>query len=141
MRRNAAIVLAVLALAVIPFFLPGRGGGERFAGADQQAEQVIREIRPGYRPWFRPLWEPPSAEVESLLFAVQAAMGAGLVGYWLGFARGRAQAARGGIPCGQAGEGPAGAPGRGAGAGGRADRARAGEERARGREDRAHAPD
>ncbi len=89
MRQNLLIIFFVLALAVIPLLLPAAGGDERFAGADQQAERLIQQIRPGYRPWFQPLWEPPSAEVESLLFAVQAALGAGLMGYWLGFARGR----------------------------------------------------
>ncbi|MBO7388298.1 MAG: energy-coupling factor ABC transporter substrate-binding protein, partial [Methanomicrobium sp.] len=35
-----------------------------------------------------PLWAPPSGEVESLLFAIQAAIGTGVActifGYWLG---------------------------------------------------------
>jgi cobalt/nickel transport protein len=28
--------------------------------------------------------EPPSGEVASMLFALQAALGAGFIGYWLG---------------------------------------------------------
>ncbi|NLN22191.1 MAG: cobalt ABC transporter substrate-binding protein CbiN, partial [Syntrophomonadaceae bacterium] len=34
-------------------------------------------------------WEPPSGEIESLLFALQAAIGAGFIGYYLGFVKGR----------------------------------------------------
>ena len=29
-------------------------------------------------------WEPPSGEIESLLFALQAAIGAGFIGYYVG---------------------------------------------------------
>ena len=41
---------------------------------------------PGYQPWFAPLIEPASSEIASLLFALQAAFGAGVIGYWLGCA-------------------------------------------------------
>jgi ABC-type cobalt transport system, periplasmic component len=36
------------------------------------------------RPWFEPILEPASGEVESLLVALQAAIGAGMVGFVLG---------------------------------------------------------
>ncbi len=60
-----------------------------FAGADSQAEQAITELNGNYQPWFSPIWEPPSGEIESLLFALQAAVGAGVLGYGLGYLRGR----------------------------------------------------
>ncbi len=90
--RNLLLVLLVAAFTIAPLLLPSSGRGERFRGADEQAEALITQIRPDYIPWFRPVWEPPSDEVESLLFAVQAALGAGLIGYCLGFARGRSRA-------------------------------------------------
>ncbi len=90
-RRNGLFIALVLTLSIFPLLLPSSGQGERFSGADQQAEGLIQRIRPDYTPWFRPFWEPPSGDVESLLFAVQAALGAGLLGYWLGFARGRSR--------------------------------------------------
>ncbi len=87
------LLIAVIALAVLPLLVAG--GGE-FGGADGRAEAAISEIDPGYTPWLSPIWEPPSGEVESLLFALQAAIGAGLVfyvlGYYVGRAKGRAQA-------------------------------------------------
>jgi cobalt/nickel transport protein len=92
-RINAALLLAVAALAVLPLTL-GRGDHkeEPFAGADAEAETAITELDPDYEPWFSPLYEPPSGEVESALFAVQAALGAGVLGYVFGLRRGRRQA-------------------------------------------------
>ena len=60
----------------------GKPGVQR--GADGQAEEVILELQPDYEPWFEPILEPASGEVESLLFALQAAIGAGVVGFVLG---------------------------------------------------------
>ncbi|WP_017627718.1 energy-coupling factor ABC transporter substrate-binding protein [Nocardiopsis chromatogenes] len=62
---------------------------EPFSGADAQAEQTVEEIAPSYEPWFSPLYEAPSGEVESGLFALQAAVGAGIIGYTLGVLRTR----------------------------------------------------
>jgi cobalt/nickel transport protein len=87
------LLVAVIALAILPLVVAG--GGE-FGGADGEAETAITEIDPGYTPWFDSIWEPPSGEIEGLLFALQAAIGAGLVfyalGYYVGRAKGRAQA-------------------------------------------------
>ena len=37
------------------------------------------------------MWTPPSKEIESLLFSLQAALGAGLLGYYVGLRRGRGE--------------------------------------------------
>jgi cobalt/nickel transport protein len=58
-------------------------GEESWAGADAQAEEFISET--GYEPWFSPLWEPPSGEIESLFFSLQAAIGALIIGYFFGY--------------------------------------------------------
>lgn len=83
LKRNLWMLLAVVALAIFPLILH-HGGDAEFAGADGEAEAVITQIQPGYEPWASPLWEPPSGEIESLLFALQAALGAGLVGFYFG---------------------------------------------------------
>ncbi len=75
----------VVLLAVIPLLLHPES---EFGGADGQAEEVILSINPNAEPWFEPLLEPPGGETESLLFALQAAFGAGVIGYILGFKRG-----------------------------------------------------
>ncbi|MFK0042710.1 energy-coupling factor ABC transporter substrate-binding protein [Streptomyces sp. NPDC090741] len=98
MSRNAKIngllLLLVAMLAVLPIALGmGEGKEEPFTGADAQAETAITELKPDYEPWFSPLYEPPSAEVESALFALQAALGAGVLAYYFGVRKGRRQAA------------------------------------------------
>ncbi|MFJ4843435.1 energy-coupling factor ABC transporter substrate-binding protein [Streptomyces sp. NPDC088746] len=91
-KINALLLLVVAALAVLPLAL-GLGDDEKepFTGADAQAETAITEIDPGYEPWFSPLYEPPSGEIESALFALQAALGAGVLAYYFGLRRGRRQ--------------------------------------------------
>lgn len=78
-RTNLALLAlaALIVAAPLALKLPGEYGG-----ADGQAQAAIEET--GYRPWFAALWTPPSKEIESLLFALQAALGAGGLGYVLG---------------------------------------------------------
>ena len=84
--KNSLLLLAVILLAALPFL--GRSGGD-FTGTDTKAGQAIAGLRPDYRPWFKPLWQPPGKETEAFLFAAQAAAGGGLVGYCLGYLKGR----------------------------------------------------
>ena len=95
-RQNLLILLAVIVLAVAPLWIvdtpePDAQGNtpEIFLGADDKAKNAIGEIAPDYAPWFEPLFEPPSGEIASLLFALQAALGAGFLGYYVGAARAR----------------------------------------------------
>lgn len=83
--QNFLLAIAVITLAIIPLiFIKGK-----YQGADDQAKGVIAEINPEYKPWFQPLFTPPSSQIESLLFASQAAIGAGIIGYAIGFYKGR----------------------------------------------------
>jgi len=79
----------IILLTVLPLWL---AGGAEFGGADDLARQAVGVIAPGYEPWFAPVFEPASAEIASLLFALQAALGAGFIGYWLGLSVGRERA-------------------------------------------------
>ncbi|GAA1103276.1 MULTISPECIES: energy-coupling factor ABC transporter substrate-binding protein [Pseudonocardia] len=82
---NILLVVAVVALFAVPvLFVPGE-----YAGSDGQAGEAIEAT--GYRPWFSPVWEPPSGEIESGIFAMQAAAGAGVLGYCIGVARTRSR--------------------------------------------------
>jgi cobalt/nickel transport protein len=83
---NWLLVSAVVLLAIVPLILV-KGG--KFSGSDDQAKNAIAEIQPGYKPWFSSVMEPASSEVSSLLFATQAALGAGIVGYVIGLYKGR----------------------------------------------------
>lgn len=102
-RRSLATVATIVLLTVLPLWLADAPktpyGGEpaqRFAGADARAQQAITMIAPSYRPWFTPVFEPASGEITSLLFALQAAAGAGVIGYWLGVSSSRARRAASG---------------------------------------------
>lgn len=92
--RNGALIIAAVALVIVSLLIGSRREGAEFAGADGQAMAAVTAINPDYQPWFSPIWQPPSGEVESLLFALQAALGAGLLCYYLGFKRGQAQGRR-----------------------------------------------
>ena len=72
---NILLLVGVVVLAVTPLMLKSDA---TFGGADGQAEDMIAAIAPDYEPWFANLFEPPSGEIESLLFMLQAAIGSGL---------------------------------------------------------------
>lgn len=68
--------------------------GAEFAGSDNVGSGLVAELSGKDVESFSPLipqWEPPSGEIESCLFALQAALGGifvgGVFGYWLGQAR------------------------------------------------------
>lgn len=87
-KKSTKVILAIiiLLLCVIPLLTLK---GAEFGGSDDQAEGVIEEVNPDYEPWFEPLIEPASGEIESLLFALQASIGAGVIFYYLGYNRGK----------------------------------------------------
>jgi len=83
-KINLILLMMVIAIVLVPLIFMG---DSEFAGADGEAEGVIGEIAPDYVPWAEPLWEPPSGEIESLLFSLQVAIGAGTFGYIFGMLR------------------------------------------------------
>ncbi len=80
--RSVALLIAAAAIVAAPFFMPGLKAD--FKGSDDLGTEAILQSRPDYKPWFEPLWKPPSGEVESMLFALQAALGGGVLGYAIG---------------------------------------------------------
>ena len=94
--QNILLILGVIVLALLPLWIverPAAGpDGEAvaiFGGSDDQAKNLIGEINPEYQPWFESLIEPASGEIASMLFALQAAIGAGFIGYYIGVGRTR----------------------------------------------------
>jgi cobalt/nickel transport protein len=99
--RSWMIGAAIVLLTVLPLWFaaappaePGMEAPAAFGGADERAQQAIGSIAPGYKPWFEPVFAPASGEIASLLFALQAALGAGVIGYWLGLSVARERARR-----------------------------------------------
>jgi cobalt/nickel transport protein len=84
--RNILLILVLIVMVTVPLLTLTDA---EFGGADGQAEETITEINPDYEPWFSPLIEPASGEIESLLFSLQAAIGAGFIGYFYGFVKGK----------------------------------------------------
>lgn len=84
--RNRVLFLFVILLTILPLIFLDNA---EFGGADGQAEEAIIEVAPDYEPWFHAIWEPPSGEIESLLFSLQAALGAIIIGYVIGYGKAR----------------------------------------------------
>ncbi|CEN23276.1 energy-coupling factor ABC transporter substrate-binding protein [Paraclostridium sordellii] len=85
-NKNLLLLILTLILIITPLILNATA---EYGGADGEAEGLISEISPHYKPWFSSLYEPPSGEIESLLFSTQAAIGAGFIGYYLGVKKGK----------------------------------------------------
>ncbi len=87
-RKLELIVLAIIFIFAAQFIFMSLTTDAEYAGADGEAEGVINDITGGtYKPIAEPFWEPPSGEIESLLFGLQAAIGAGILGYFFGYYR------------------------------------------------------
>ncbi|AYF53588.1 energy-coupling factor ABC transporter substrate-binding protein [Clostridium botulinum C] len=85
-KKNLILSILVVLIAIGPLIFAKEA---KFEGSDDQAEDAITQVDKNYKPWFSPIWEPPSGEIESLLFALQAAIGAGIIGYYFGYAKGK----------------------------------------------------
>lgn len=78
------LVVALVVIFVGSLIIGGirtAGQDETFVGTDSAATEAAEEA--GAKPWFQPLFEP-AGEVESGLFAIQAAIGSGIIFYCLG---------------------------------------------------------
>ncbi|MBF0313153.1 MAG: energy-coupling factor ABC transporter substrate-binding protein [Oligoflexia bacterium] len=90
-QQNLLMLSLVVLLTIIPLVIVKSPAlkadgkeAELFTGADDKATLIIKELSPEYRPWFSPIMQPSSSEVASLLFSLQAAIGAGFIGYFFG---------------------------------------------------------
>ena len=83
-KKNIILIIIILIIGIVPLLMVK----SEFGGSDDKGEDIIKEINPDYEPWANNLIELPGPETESLLFAVQAAIGAGVIGYVLGYFNG-----------------------------------------------------
>ena len=89
-KYTLAIVLMV-ALFAIPFVINGTA---KFGGADNAGSAAVMAQQPGYQRWAIPWWTPPP-ETESMLFALEAAIGALIIGYFIGHEKARMEMLKG----------------------------------------------
>ena len=84
--KGELILLGIILVFTAQFLYVSSSTDAEFGGADGEAEGVIDELTGGtYEPIAEPLWEPPSGEIESLLFGLQIAFGALVIGYFFGY--------------------------------------------------------
>ena len=86
MKKTTLLLICVIGLTLLLFFIPHAGD---YSGSDNQAQQAIAQLAPNYKPWFAPVFEPASSEIESLLFTLQGSIGSAIVFYILGYYRGK----------------------------------------------------
>lgn len=99
MKHKGKLALLLLFLSILIGVIPLLViRDSEFGGADGQAEEVIAEIAPGYEPWAESPIQPPGGETESLLFALQAALGAGVLGFGFGYLIARSRFQKQSIP-------------------------------------------
>lgn len=85
--KNIGLLVIVAILIVAPLLMYSGLGEDQgyFGGSDDAGGDAILENNPNYTVWAQPLWEPPSGEIESLIFCLQTAIGAIIVGYIFGY--------------------------------------------------------
>ena len=83
--------ITILAFCALFLYTSSTMSGAEFAGSDNVGSGLIAELSGIPLDNFQPLipqWEPPSGEIESALFALQAAVGGilvgGVFGFWIG---------------------------------------------------------
>jgi cobalt/nickel transport protein len=88
---EAFAVIAIVAFSVVFLYTGSTMSGAEFAGSDNVGSGLIAELSGIPLENFQPLipqWKPPSGEIESCLFALQAAVGGilvgGVFGFWMG---------------------------------------------------------
>ncbi len=84
-------VIAIVVFCGLFLYTSATMDDAEFAGSDNVGSGLIAKLSGTSVDDFQPLvpqWEPPSGEIESCLFAFQAAFGGiligGVFGYWLG---------------------------------------------------------
>jgi cobalt/nickel transport protein len=84
-------VIAIAAFCAVFLYTSSTMSDAEFAGSDNVGSRLIMKLSGTPEENLQPLipqWEPPSGEIESCLFALQAAVGGilvgGVFGYWMG---------------------------------------------------------
>lgn len=80
-------IVIIILLMAIPLIVVQ---DSEFGGSDGAGSEIVAELAPDYNAeWITNWWAPPGGETESMLFALQAAIGGIFIGYCFGFLYGR----------------------------------------------------
>lgn len=91
-RLEVLALVAILCFCGLFLFTSSIMGDAEYAGSDTIGSSKVAEIAGLSEEDFQPLvpqWEPPSGEIESCLFALQAAIGGIFVGWVFGYWKGQ----------------------------------------------------
>jgi len=91
-RLEVIAVVAILCFCGIFLYTSSLMDDAEYAGSDTLGASRVAELAGISEEDFQPLvpqWEPPSGEIESGLFALQAAVGGIIVGWVFGYWRGQ----------------------------------------------------
>lgn len=85
-KKKVMTILILLALCAMILIFPLLTiKDSAFSGADGAAEEVISAVDPDYEPWAESLIALPGGETETLLFCLQTALGAVVIGFGFGY--------------------------------------------------------
>ncbi|HHX61196.1 MAG TPA: energy-coupling factor ABC transporter substrate-binding protein [Epulopiscium sp.] len=79
--KNIILIAICLVILIVPFMLHR---DSEFEGSDAQGEDMIMALDKTYEPWVSPIFPEIPGEIETLLFTIQAAIGGGFIGYYMG---------------------------------------------------------
>jgi cobalt/nickel transport protein len=91
-RLEFLAILAVLGFCALFLYTSSIMNDAEFAGSDTVGSSQIAELTGIAEEDFQPIigqWVPPSGEIESALFALQAAIGGIMVGWVFGYWKGQ----------------------------------------------------
>jgi cobalt/nickel transport protein len=89
-KFNATVVVVGIIVIVLLLALPLLlAHGSEFGGTDDLASNTITTLAPDYNSGWITNWWEPAGETESALFALQAAAGGILIGYFFGYLHGK----------------------------------------------------
>ncbi len=89
MKPMMKILILVAVCALIAIYPLMTITNSEFGGADGSAADLAMELNPDYAIWAESIIAPPGGETEGLLFALQAALGSGVIFYTFGYLNAR----------------------------------------------------
>jgi cobalt/nickel transport protein len=78
---NIGIIICGLLIVLLQILISTHFSGH--IGTDDKSIDIIKEIAPGYKPWIGNIWEHSNNRIETVLFAIQASLGLGIIIFYI----------------------------------------------------------
>lgn len=86
LKKTILSVVVIITLFLVPLFVLKN---TEFVGTDDKAVSTVMSIDSNYKPWITSMKLSDSPEIASTLFALQAALGASVIAYYVGYSKGK----------------------------------------------------